>query len=174
MRMKKYLMVVGMIVVAMFCGYIFLQDRYKINWYTDSMPRGIYSIEYRMPQRGEIAASCLTDDIMAYGRERGYFPLFKGSDCAHGLYPLAKYVYAIPHDEIELRGNAIWVNGEDSGIVRLDADSKGRSMPILSPARFTVQEGHYFLMSNHRPNSYDSRYFGVVPVIYVLRPVWRF
>jgi conjugative transfer signal peptidase TraF len=160
--------------IALLCGYAYLQDSYKINWYTDSMPRGIYRIEHRIPDRGEIAVSCLTDKIIAYGRERGYFPTFKGSGCSHGLYPLAKYVYGIPGDKVELRGNDIWVNDEFSGISRLTKDSQGRAMPEFASNTFQLQESEYFLMSNHRPNSYDSRYFGAVTVIYVLKPVWSF
>lgn len=149
-----------------------LTGYYKINWYTDSMPRGIYRIEHRLPARGDIAASCLTPEIVTEGRERHYLPPFPGRGCSHQLYPMAKYVYGIPGDTVRLEGHEIVINGEPTGLHRLKEDSVGRPMPVLPQPETQLGEGEYWLMSHHRPNSYDSRYFGAVPVMYTLKPVW--
>lgn len=148
-----------------------LRDRVKINWYTDSMPRGIYLIEHRQPGRGDIAASCLTPDIVDFARKRDYIPPFHGRGCSHQLYPLAKYVYAVPGDTVAVHDNEVAVNGQETGIHRLVKDSQGRDMPE-PPEKQTLQSGQYWLMSDYQPGSFDSRYFGPVPVLYVLKPLW--
>lgn len=149
-----------------------LTGYYKINWYTDSMPRGIYRIEHRLSQRGDIAASCLTPEIVEEGRVRHYLPPFPGRGCSHKLYPMAKYVYGVPGDSVTLKGDEIVINGQPTGLHRLKEDSAGLAMPALPLPEIQLGEGEYWLMSHHRPNSYDSRYFGAVPVMYTLKPVW--
>lgn len=168
-RRAAYVAGIGAVIAS---GIYGLRDTVKINWLTDSMPRGVYLIERRLPERGEIAASCLTPEVVAMGRERGYLPALKGRGCSHHLYPMAKYTYGVPGDTVTLMEGNILVNSQSTGLRQLHKDSQGRLMPLPNSSQYVLQKGEYWLMSPHRANSFDSRYFGPVPVIYVLKPLW--
>ncbi len=98
---------------------------------------------------------------------------------------LVKRVVGIPGDTIETRGGRLFVNGQAASYSPLQAQGlrlagysgdeavflsesvEGVTHPIMSAAGFTgdfpaltVPAGRYFLMGDHRDNSFDSRYWG--------------
>jgi signal peptidase I len=103
---------------------------------------------------------------------------------------MVKRIIGVPGDTIEMRGNALTVNGkrleyeladaaqfggelyEDSApllaVEKSDANSRWMlTLPSrLAPRSFApvkVPDGHYFMMGDSRDNSLDSRVFGCVP-----------
>lgn len=94
--------------------------------------------------------------------------------CQGGFTPVIKKVAALAGARIALH-NGITINGAAVPHARvLTRDGKGRPLPQL--ADFTVPDGEVFLLSDHKPGvSFDSRYYGAVPLVNVIghaRPVW--
>jgi conjugative transfer signal peptidase TraF len=139
---------------------------------TQSYPVGLWQIEalQRQPAVGDIIFIC-PPAVPAFrlAQSRGYLP--RGL-CPGGSGPMIKSVAALAGQQIEITGH---VRIDDRFLDHsevLRADAKGRKLPIFGGGAVPV--GHVFLHSKSR-GSYDSRYFGPLPVDGILglaRPVF--
>jgi conjugative transfer signal peptidase TraF len=113
--------------------------------------------------------------VAGWGRARGY--LHRGS-CADGTAPVGKPVFAIGGDTITVGPSGLELDGNPvSRTEPLRQDSDGRYLPRVPDGRYVVQPGEVWLVSTYSPRSWDSRYFGPVPVsaiISALSPLWIF
>lgn len=147
---------------------VFWHLGYRVNL-TPSLPVGLYRLVNGPLQRGQIVAFCLDDmEFVQLARERGY--LAAGS-CTSGLRPLLKEISGLAGDNIRRHGDLIMVNDQVlSHTVTHDMDSQGRSMPPSYLRTGVIPPGKALLLSLHHDGSFDSRYFGLVPIV-SLRPV---
>ena len=131
---------------------------------TPSLPKGIYRIVSGTPERGDFIAFCLK----SLAKERGY--LAPGS-CPSGLRPLLKQVVGMPGDAITVEPDAIHLS-TGSGSSRWPAawheDSAGRPLPGSSLESGMIPDGMCLALSDH-PGSFDSRFFGLVPLADVVK-----
>lgn len=127
---------------------------------TASAPWGVWRIQAVDPAlivRGTLVAACPPDlPLVALMRRRGYLSL---GDCPTGVAPLLKPVGAVTGDRIRIRGGQpVEVNGVP--LVNTRAEP---GMPAWV-VDTTVAPGEVWLFSSYSAGSFDSRYFGPVPV----------
>lgn len=130
-----------------------------------SVPVGLY----RIVPAGKIDVTDLAvimppDELAAFLDQRGYLP--------RGL-PLIKRVLALGGTEVCRRGSTIVAYGTTYGQARA-LDTRGRPLPIWQDCH-TLRDGEAFFMNWNSPDSFDSRYFGPLPLSSVVGravPVW--
>jgi conjugative transfer signal peptidase TraF len=143
---------------------------------TPSMPRGLWQVvaDDTPLRRGEIVTVCPPDTMLIrLGAARGYIPAGR---CPGGYEPLVKPIAATVGDWVAVSAAGETVNGLPvQGTAQLGHDSAGRLLPPFPAGTYRVPPGQVWLLSGHDPRSFDSRYFGPVPVANVqgvARPVW--
>lgn len=133
----------------------------RFNW-TASAAVGLYRQQPLQLTRGGFVSACLPDRIMAIGRTRGYIPR---GDCPDGTSPVLKVLAGLPGDGISLRRAFTVVNGKRVSEAPLRAsDAAGRPLDHFPLGEHTVPEGHVWLLGADPTRSWDSRYFGPVPI----------
>lgn len=106
--------------------------------------------------------ACLPRPLARLARQRRY--VHRGS-CPGGDAPIGKRVLAVPGDTVEVSARGLTVDGKYiSGSAPLAHDSHGRALVSATPARSIVPGGTVWLFSSYSPRSYDSRYFGALPM----------
>ena len=143
---------------------------------TASMPRGLWRVQAAATriERGEVVSVCPPDSVaMREAARRGYIP---AGACPGGYEPLVKPVAAIAGDLVTVTAHGVAVNGEPvADTAQLEEDSAGRPLRPIPPGVYRVPPDAVWLLSGHDPRSFDSRYFGAVPVASiqgVAHPVW--
>lgn len=143
----------------------------RVNW-SSSAPLGLYG-EVRAPlSRGSLVAVCLPARIGRIGRALGY--LARGG-CSVGASPVLKRIAGMPGDEIELSPRLLVVNGRvmNRNVV-LEVDSRGRPLAHVPFGHRTLAADEVWLLGVHPERSWDSRYFGPVPlssIVAIARPL---
>lgn len=130
-----------------------------------SVPIGLY----RMVPADRLDVSDLAvvmppDGLATFLDERGYLP--------RGL-PLIKRVLALGGATVCRSGADIIAWGMSYGQAR-ERDTRGRPLPVWRGCR-TLRDGEAFFMNWGSPDSFDSRYFGALPLSTVVGraiPVW--
>ena len=139
-----------------------------------SVPVGLYRTVDEPVARGVLVVACVPPAAARLARERGY--LGEGS-CPGGTQAVLKRVGALPGDLVGLEPSGVVVNGTrlpDSAPAV--SDSRGRPLPHAPWGRTVVAPGEVWLIGVETTRSWDSRYFGPVPLDYVhaVRPVLTF
>lgn len=146
---------------------------WRINT-SPSVPVGLWLLEQPAGiGRGQVVAICPpASPPFLEARARGYFV---DGDCSSGTEPLLKPIAAVAGDTVEVTGRAVVVNGQPlANSAPLAADGAGRPMPAVRHVH-QVPAGMVWVVSSHHAGSFDSRYFGPLPVSAIqaaARPVW--
>lgn len=130
-----------------------------------SVPIGLY----RLAPAGRIEVPDLVvvappEPLASFLAERGYLP--------RGV-PLIKRLLAVAGHTVCRHGPTIIAFDHVYGVAR-ERDSRGRPLPSWQGCR-TLAEGEVFLMNWDAANSFDSRYFGPLPVTSIVAralPLW--
>jgi conjugative transfer signal peptidase TraF len=130
--------------------------------FSASAPAGIWHVSALAPQqvtRGALVAICPpARPIVLAMREQGY--LHPGPCPQTHTTPFIKPVAAIAGDTVTVTaGGALSVNGRV-----LAGSAPQANVPAWPPGTYRVRPGEVWLLSRYSAGSFDSRYFGPVPL----------
>jgi len=132
---------------------------------TASMPIGFYREAPPRLERGAWVVFCLPEESARLGRERAY--LRQGS-CSDGSQELVKEIAAVPGDRVALSRAGLAVNGHSiAGTALRTVDCGRRPLPHAPFGESGVPAGELWVLGLDRRVSWDSRYFGPVPLDHV-------
>jgi conjugative transfer signal peptidase TraF len=130
---------------------------------TDSAaPAGVYRIVSGGFRRGDLVAVCLPIAIAQTGLARGYL---RGGFCPGQTEPVGKIIGAMPGDRVEIEPGYVSVNGapfERSAVA--SKDTAGRPLSHVTWGSHRVGTSEIWLFGFNDRRSWDSRYFGPVPL----------
>ena len=145
----------------------------RITLTDSSAPAGVYRLVANAPvKRGTLVAACLPQTIAQDGLTRGYL---RPGDCPAGAEPVAKIIGALPGEAVTVEPGGVVVNGVTFADSRTAArDSAGRPLAHVPFGLRPVSSGEAWLFGFNDPRSWDSRYFGPVPITAIrgsLKPI---
>jgi conjugative transfer signal peptidase TraF len=140
---------------------------------TDSAaPAGIYRVVSGAIKRGDLVAACLPVTVAQFGLTRGYL---RTGSCPGDAEAVGKIIGGMPGDRVDIEPGRVAVNGRrfrDSATA--SQDSAGRPLHHVPFGRYIVAANQVWLFGFNDRRSWDSRYFGPVPLSNVrgrLQPV---
>ena len=123
------------------------------------MPLGVYRLVDGEPRRGDLVTFCPDAAMADFALKRGY--LAAGA-CPSGVRPLLKRLVGVGGDRMLWSAHGVSVNGIFlPGSVPYSADKNGRPLPH-GLRNGVIPPGRALLLASH-PDSFDGRYFGLVP-----------
>jgi len=140
---------------------------FRIN-ISSSLPLGLYQASFQPVSnhlnRGSLVLFCLPDSsIMRIANQRSYLG---AGPCPGRTLPLLKPVLAVAGDTVSIQAHGVKIN--DAGLLpqsqRLSQDSQGRVIQGMPNGVYRVKPGEIWVLSTYSPRSFDSRYFGPVPI----------
>lgn len=125
-----------------------------------SLPVGLYITT--TDARANLVEFCPAAPFASLSLMRSYR---ESGACSDGGAPLLKPVVARAGDGVELSPRGISVNGMLlPNTAPLSNDTKGRPLQSWPFGRYVVAPGTVWVASSYHPRSFDSRYFGPIPV----------
>lgn len=137
-----------------------------------SIAPGLYRVTNGPIERGATVIVCLPPALSAVARSRGYI---SAGSCPDGNAPIGKRIAAVAGDTVVVAPSALSVNGRRlPNTRRLSTDHRGERLPHVPDGRYLVPLGQVWLVSTYSARSFDSRYFGPLPlgtVVNRVRPI---
>ena len=138
---------------------------------TDSLPKGIYVITG--DENAALIEFCPGGDSSVLSVGRGYRP---HGICPDTAAPLLKPIIANSGAIVVVSADGLSVNGNLLlNTAARQYDSAGRALTAWPLGTYSVPPAMVWVASTYHPNSFDSRYFGPIPVSLIrhrLRPLW--
>lgn len=159
MSMRAVIIVAMLGGTALVAAPVWVGHRPRFIWNASaSVPIGLYRVEtVDRISVADIAVVMPPKPLASFLAERGYLP--------NGV-PLLKDVLALAGTMVCRRGTAIAAHGVILGHAR-ERDSRGRALPVWQGCR-VIADDEVFLMNCDAADSFDSRYFGPLPLTSII------
>lgn len=177
-RSARFTRILAIVFIGMFlAAYALYYAGARINR-THSLPKGIYWVVDKEPERGDTVSFWPRDsEEVREAVRRGYLipgPYNKSGRKGFGL--ILKKLMALPGDVISITDTGVFINGTlIPNTIPLAADNIGDPLPTLRFSDYRLADHEALFLSDHLARSFDGRYFGLQDmrqIISVLRPVW--
>jgi conjugative transfer signal peptidase TraF len=154
----------GISIVLMAAGMTFLMRHFRVGLTPSdsSCAEGFYRLIDAPIRRGELVTGCLPVNAEQEGLTRGYLG---SGDCPGGAEPVLKLIGGLRGDEVDVEAGWIAVNGKrfaNSATVTRDSIGRLLTHVVWGKRRVAPEEVWLFGLNNRR--SWDSRYFGPIPL----------
>jgi conjugative transfer signal peptidase TraF len=156
-RMRKLAVTAAIVFTGAFllCGWLGLRFNTSA-----SLPLGLYVTT--TDGSASLVEFCPAEPFATFAIARGYRD---PGACRDGAAPLLKPVVASAGDTVELSAHGISVNGILlRNTAPLPKDSAGRPLSAWPFGRYVVARDTVWVASIYQPRSFDSRYFGPLPM----------
>jgi conjugative transfer signal peptidase TraF len=133
---------------------------------------GVYRVVSGEPKRGDLVAACLPIAIAQQGLACGYL---RTGSCPGDAEPVGKIIGALPGDTVRVERG--WVSVDGVRFARsavAERDSAHRPLRHVPWGKYLVGADQVWLFGFNDRRSWDSRYFGPVPLANVrgkLQPI---
>ncbi len=169
-RVRLALLLVFWLIVG-FLGGVTTCAAFGVRFNTsESLPGLIYIIT--TDESSPVIEFCLEGASAEIARQRGYH---RQGICPDGSSPILKPIVAQAGDSVEVSANGITVNGTLlHNTAPRSNDSRGRALTPWRFGSYIVPQGFVWAASGYNPLSFDSRYYGPIPVSQIrhhLRPL---
>ncbi len=166
-RGRSALLSAGVLIVGLFTTFQLVGLRVNAS---TSLPIGLYRTT--IVKSAKLVEFCPAEPFASLSANRGYRG--KGS-CPDGAEPLMKPTVAMAGDIVEVSLRGVAVNG---GLLlnsaALPLDTNNRPLQHWPFGRYRVTPSAVWVISSFNARSFDSRYFGPVPIASIrchLRPL---
>ena len=154
------------IITSFLLGLIFISILYNlfiIKNISDSVALGYY---IKLPiirhiQVNQVYSICINNQVAINELKQLDIPQVSNGICRSNIVPLLKRVIAKNGDTILITKDGILINNKLIPNILTIKNSKIKLTKIPIGTKFNLKKDEYWVMGD-TPNSYDSRYFGIV------------
>jgi conjugative transfer signal peptidase TraF len=115
--------------------------------------------------RGQLIGACLPAALSAIALDRGYVHASLSSECAAGAPPVGKLALGLPGDLLDVEPGAVTINDRRfANSATATRDSEGRPLVHVPWGIHRVNAGEVWLFGFNNARSWDSRYYGPLPL----------
>jgi conjugative transfer signal peptidase TraF len=156
---------------------VFARHDLRLALSDSAVPVGVYRFTslHGPPRRGQLVGACLPLTLSVVALDRGYVDASSRSECPAGVPPVGKLALGLPGDTLEVEPDGVTINGRRFvNSASAERDSRGRPLDHVPWGVRHVNAGEVWLFGFNDAHSWDSRYYGPLPlaaVRWVVRPV---
>jgi len=164
MRKKLIIFTLSLtIIIALLLTLIYTIKKGNIIFNTtSSFPLGFYKISKSDPyKRGDLVSFCaMPSKIIERMIKEGYAQ--RNSLCPYQAPQLLKKILGLEGDRVEIQ-RAVSINNQLIKNSKLFTKDRNKNLLPIQPSQ-TIDRGYFWAMSDYNERSFDSRYFGQIPL----------
>ena len=150
-------------VVLLLGGFIYAMKKGSVIFNTtSSFPLGFYKVSKSSSyKQGDLVSFCAVPSKMIERMtKQGYTQ--KNSLCPNQTPQLLKKILGLEGDRVEIK-KAVFINNQKIKNSKIFIKDSNGNLLTIQPSQ-SIKRGYFWAMSDYNERSFDSRYFGQVPL----------